>query len=116
VDGRNNPRIKSGDGHDGLLRMRNHNYKIALSKMGAPNMLKLCLAVMTATAVFALIDISAMAAPNAGKCSSLQARCAVEIGGRCDPATGRWEYGRNGAGGNAQAHNACLSRGLAGKK
>ena len=34
-----------------------------------------------------------------GKCTSIQARCAVEIGGRCDPATGKWEYGKNGAGG-----------------
>jgi hypothetical protein len=30
----------------------------------------------------------------ASKCTSIQAQCAVEIGGQCDPTTGRWFYGR----------------------
>ncbi len=29
----------------------------------------------------------------AAKCTSVQAQCAIEIGGRCDPTTGRWQYG-----------------------
>lgn len=47
-------------------------------------------------------------------CGSASQRCALQIGGRCDPATGQWEYGRNGAGGDTQAFNSCLSRTLAG--
>src|SRR5262249_6516656 len=31
----------------------------------------------------------------ASKCTSVQAQCAVEIGGQCDPTTGRWFYGRH---------------------
>ena len=30
----------------------------------------------------------------ASKCTSVQAQCAVEIGGQCDPNTSRWFYGR----------------------
>ena len=26
------------------------------------------------------------------KCTSIQARCALEIGGECNPKTGRWSY------------------------
>ncbi len=48
----------------------------------------------------------------ADKCGNIQAQCAVEIGGTCDPKTGRWEYGRRGLGGNSQAYNACISRKL----
>ena len=66
------------------------------------------LVLLLATVALAQLDAQAAAA----KCTSLQARCAVKIGGRCDPATGRWEYGRNGAGGNAQAFDACISEGL----
>ncbi len=51
-----------------------------------------------------------------GQCSGISQRCAVEIGGKCNPATGAWEYGRNGAGGNTQAFNACVGRMLAGRK
>ena len=46
------------------------------------------------------------------RCTSIQARCAVAIGGRCEPDTGKWYYGRNGAGGSVMAHNECLSREL----
>lgn len=55
-------------------------------------------------------------AASGGRCRSIQALCALEIGGCCDQATGRWEYGRNGCGGSVMAHNNCLSRRLAGQK
>jgi hypothetical protein len=57
----------------------------------------------------AFVSLASPAAA-AAKCTSIQARCAVEIGGTCDPTTGRWEYGRRGMGGNSQAFNACISR------
>jgi hypothetical protein len=45
----------------------------------------------------------------AQKCTSIQARCAVEIGGRCDPETGRWAYkGRN----KVAVFDGCVSREL----
>jgi hypothetical protein len=49
----------------------------------------------------------------AAHCTSIQARCAVEIGGKCDPKTGKWHYGRttNGwVGGNTQTFQACVER------
>jgi hypothetical protein len=55
-------------------------------------------------------------APAAGRCRSIQALCALEIGGCCDQATGKWQYGRNGCAGTVLAHNNCLSRRLAGQK
>jgi uncharacterized caspase-like protein len=51
--------------------------------------------------------------PSGGRCVSISQRCALEIGGRCDPTTGKWEYGRNGAGGSTQSFNACLGRMMA---
>lgn len=54
--------------------------------------------------------------PGGARCVSISQRCALEIGGRCDPGTGKWEYGRNGAGGNTQSFNACLGRMMAGRK
>jgi uncharacterized caspase-like protein len=51
---------------------------------------------------------------TSGKCSSIQARCAVEIGGRC--TNGHWEFGRNGAGGTALAFDACIVNKLAAGK
>jgi hypothetical protein len=67
---------------------------------------------------FAALD-AAFAAP--AKCTSISARCAVEIGGVCDPKTGRWEYGRNrytGSGGTNRggAFDACVSRELKKRK
>lgn len=59
-------------------------------------------------------DPSAPVHAHGKGCGSLSQRCAVQIGGRCDPATGHWEYGRNGAGGDTMAFNTCLSRSLAG--
>jgi len=51
------------------------------------------------------------------KCNTIQAQCAVEIGGRCDPKTGRWEYGNygnRGSGGTNRggAFDGCISRKL----
>lgn len=56
-----------------------------------------------------LLAFTQTAAADKG-CKNIQSRCAMEIGGRCDPKSGRWEYGRNGAGGNIQAFNACVAR------
>jgi hypothetical protein len=57
---------------------------------------------------------AAMAAE--GKCTSVSAQCAVEIGGQCDPKTGHWCYGRyqghNCGGSNIAAFDACVSRKL----
>jgi hypothetical protein len=57
----------------------------------------------------------AQAATAAGKCTSIQARCAIEVGGTCNPATGRWRYGY-GTGSPSTVgllFDACLSRELA---
>jgi len=56
-----------------------------------------------------------------GKCSSISAQCAVEIGGQCDPKTGYWCYGfhrgRDCGGTNrGGAFDACLSRKLGGRR
>ncbi|NPU10472.1 caspase family protein [Bradyrhizobium sp. 83002] len=51
-----------------------------------------------------------------GRCTSISQRCAIEIGGRCDAATGKWEYGRNGAGGNTMSFNNCIGRMMAGRR
>ena len=53
---------------------------------------------------------------GAGRCTTMQAQCSLEIGGCCDTATGRWQYGQNGCGGSTLAYNACISRKLAGRK
>jgi hypothetical protein len=54
--------------------------------------------------------------PAEGKCTSVSAQCAVEIGGQCDPNTGQWCYGRyqgrNCGGGNIAAFDDCVSRKL----
>jgi hypothetical protein len=58
--------------------------------------------------------ISSAALADKG-CKNIQSKCALEIGGRCDPVSGKWEYGRNGAGGTTEAYNACISRAMKGK-
>jgi len=70
--------------------------------------------------LFAVMSTTAHAA---GKCTSIQARCAVEIGGTCNPITGHWEYGggfngRGGSGGTNRggAFDACVSRELSRRK
>jgi hypothetical protein len=67
--------------------------------------------------LFAFVAPDGVSAAPAKKCTSIQARCAVEIGGVCDPKTGRWEYGRHrstGSGGTNRggAFDACVSREL----
>jgi hypothetical protein len=55
----------------------------------------------------------------ASNCPSVQAQCAVEIGGQCDPNTGRWFYGRymgKVAGGTKVAFHDCVSRKLSQKR
>jgi hypothetical protein len=52
-----------------------------------------------------------------GKCTSIQAQCAVEIGGQCDPKTGHWSYGYvhghlYGGTNHGGAFDACVSRKL----
>jgi hypothetical protein len=53
----------------------------------------------------------------AGKCDTMQAQCAVEMGGRCNPSTGFWCYGfyrgRQCGGTNiGGAYDQCISRKL----
>lgn len=55
------------------------------------------------------------AAPKTGRCSNLQARCAIEIGGQCDPETNRWSY-RCQSGDCTARFNECVSRGLPPRK
>jgi hypothetical protein len=76
--------------------------------------------VIAAMGAFAVSTMPVVSA--AAKCTSIQAQCAVEIGGRCDPVTGRWQYGggllgRVGGGTNSSggtnrfgAFDACVSR------
>jgi hypothetical protein len=52
------------------------------------------------------------AAPKSGNCTSIQARCALVVGGRCDPASGRWQFGGYDVGRTEQWYNTCMSRGL----
>jgi hypothetical protein len=59
----------------------------------------------------------ANAAAPVGKCTSIQAQCAVEMGGQCNPNTGFWCYGfyrgRNCGGTNmGGAYDQCVSRKL----
>jgi hypothetical protein len=72
---------------------------------------------MAATAVALAISAFGTGAAFADKgCKNIQSKCAIEIGGRCDPVSGHWEYGRNGAGGSTEAYNACISRATQKKK
>ena len=82
-------------------------------------------AVFAATAYCFGGPVAATAAT--GKCNTLQARCAVEIGGKCNPQTGHWCYGntrthgdcgRSGTpqGGLTTLFDDCISRGTAGHK
>ncbi len=74
--------------------------------------------------LFAVIIFAPVAALADKGCKNIQSRCAIEIGGRCNPVTGHWEYGfgrpytpgKRPSGGNAAAFNACISRALAKKR
>jgi hypothetical protein len=55
------------------------------------------------------------------KCTSVQARCAMEVGARCNPRTGYWcigrgQVGNNYCGGSNIAWLACLDRVRAAQK
>jgi len=63
-----------------------------------------------ALAVGVLAPTTLAAAPS-GRCQSLQARCALQVGGTCNPVTGRWHV----PGYLVASKNACLSAGLAQK-
>jgi hypothetical protein len=84
---------------------------------------------MTHTSLAAVIGVTtayylgatAVAIAAEGKCTSIQAQCAVEMGGTCDPKTGHWCYGfyrghQCGGTNIGGAYDACISRKLAGRK
>ena len=53
------------------------------------------------------------AARQANRCTSLQARCALEVGGTCNPNTGAWRYSCAGPSAGCVARfNDCVTRGL----
>jgi hypothetical protein len=66
--------------------------------------------------IIAIIGLSAVvnAAPATtnARCTNLQTRCAIEAGGSCDMATGRWHY-RCISGACTARFNECLTRGRA---
>jgi hypothetical protein len=75
--------------------------------------------ILVTTAFYLGVPGAAMAAE--GKCTSIQAQCAVEMGGTCDPKTGHWCYGlwrgqQCGGTNNGGAFDTCVSRKLAGRK
>jgi poly(3-hydroxybutyrate) depolymerase len=87
--------------------------------------------VIVVTVFAALFSVTASPETSAqAKCTSAQAQCAVEIGGTCDPQTGRWQYGggylgtKAGTGGTGAsggtnrfgAFDACVARKLAERK
>jgi hypothetical protein len=73
------------------------------------------LARVTAAITLFLMFASTAALADKG-CNNIPSKCAIEIGGRCDPVTGKWVYGRNGAGGNTRAFDDCIARATAKKK
>jgi len=73
------------------------------------------MAARTAIAVMGAICLSMIAMTPAigAKCASIQAKRAVEAGGKCDPKTGHWCYGiykGENCGGYGTAFRACLVR------
>jgi hypothetical protein len=95
--------------------------KLSGRREGSITMIRACfttIAVAT-TAYYLSVPGTAMAAE--GKCTSIQAQCAVEMGGTCNPKTGYWCYGfwrgrQCGGTHNGGAFDACISRKLAGRK
>jgi hypothetical protein len=83
--------------------------------------MKMLAGVIAALRLVATVFVSSPFAAE-GKCTSLQARCALEVGGECDPKTGKWAYGnwggvnRGGMANRGGAFDACISRGLAKRK
>jgi hypothetical protein len=67
------------------------------------------------------VSAPASAVAAEGKCTSIQAQCALEMGGYCNPKTGWWCYGhfRNRYCGGTNiggAFDQCVSRKLGQKK
>lgn len=63
-------------------------------------------------AAFSVVLSSTAALADKG-CKNVQSKCAIAIGGRCNPVTGRWEYGlRYKTGGNTLAFDNCIHRAL----
>ena len=59
-------------------------------------------------AAFSMAALSTAAFADPG-CRNVRSRCAIQIGGRCDPVSGRWEWGAKFmAGGSRRAFNACV--------
>jgi hypothetical protein len=59
---------------------------------------------------------SAISVLSGGRCNTVQARCAVEIGGVCNPQTGKWAFGKwegKEYGGNTLRFNDCIGRNYA---
>jgi len=56
---------------------------------GSASMLK---TIVTVIAVSGSLWGMVPAARAADKCTSIQARCAIEVGGTCDSDTGHWSY------------------------
>ena len=78
-----------------------------------------CLALLLAIACCGVSTHSLAAGP--AKCTSIQAQCALEIGGYCNPKTGRWRYGfvlgrQYGGTNHGGAFDACISRKLSQQK
>jgi hypothetical protein len=48
-------------------------------------------------------------AQSKARCTSVQAKCVVENGGRCDMKTGRWQIGGR-AGGSHRGYLDCLGK------
>ena len=73
--------------------------------------------IASAIAATTMLSMFSSTAAFANKgCNDTPSKCAIEIGGRCDPVTGKWVYGRNGAGGNTKAFDDCIARATAKKK
>jgi hypothetical protein len=82
-------------------------------------MLKKSLIAVVVGAVFSTTSVAVASAGTKSqrnattKCTSIQARCALQIGGECNPRTGHWRY----IGTNWHVRfDDCLSRELARNK
>ena len=63
------------------------------SKMLNKGLIAVVVAAALSTTSVAVVSARTKSQRNAtNKCTSIQARCALEIGGECNPRTGRWSY------------------------
>ncbi len=66
-----------------------------------------------AAAAIAALSLSSIHAALAAKCQSVQAKCALAAGGKCDRKTGHWCYGNfkgENCGGSPAAFRTCMAR------